>query len=69
MFSGLGFLGMGVAPPAPEWGSMVSDGASVLNYWWVSFFAGISIFIVSIAFNFIGDALRDFLDPKLRNTA
>lgn len=69
MFSGLGFLGMGVAPPAPEWGSMVSDGASVLNYWWVSFFAGISIFIVSIAFNFIGDALRDFLDPKLRNAA
>jgi peptide/nickel transport system permease protein len=69
MFSGLGFLGMGVAPPAPEWGSMVSEGAAVLNYWWISFFAGASIFLVSIAFNFIGDALRDFLDPKLRNTA
>lgn len=67
MFSGLGFLGMGVAPPAPEWGAMVSDGAAVLKSWWVSFFPGIAIFVVSVAFNFIGDALRDIMDPKLRN--
>lgn len=67
MFSGLGFLGMGVAPPSPEWGAMVSDGSKVLNYWWVSVFPGAAIFVVSIAFNFIGDALRDLLDPKLRN--
>lgn len=67
MFSGLGFLGMGTAPPAPEWGAMVSDGAKVLNYWWISVFPGAAIFTVSIAFNFIGDALRDLLDPKLRN--
>ena len=67
MFSGLGFLGMGAAPPAPEWGAMVSDGAKMLNYWWVSVFPGAAIFIVSISFNFIGDALRDLLDPKLRN--
>ncbi|MDL2219170.1 ABC transporter permease [Ruminococcaceae bacterium OttesenSCG-928-O06] len=67
MFSGLGFLGMGVAPPAPEWGAMVSDGAAVLKSWWVSFFPGIAIFTVSVAFNFIGDALRDIMDPKLRN--
>lgn len=67
MFSGLGFLGMGVAPPAPEWGAMVSDGAKVLSYWWISVFPGAAIFTVSIAFNFIGDALRDLLDPKLRN--
>jgi peptide/nickel transport system permease protein len=67
MFSGLGFLGMGVAPPAPEWGAMVSDGAAVLKFWWVSFFPGIAIFIISVVFNFIGDALRDILDPKLRN--
>lgn len=67
MFSGLGFLGMGTAPPAPEWGAMVSDGAKVLNFWWISVFPGAAIFTVSIAFNFIGDALRDLLDPKLRN--
>lgn len=67
MFSGLGFLGLGVAPPTPEWGAMVSDGMSVLMHWWVSFFPGAAIFLASIAFNFIGDALRDLLDPKLRN--
>jgi len=67
MFSGLGFLGLGVAPPTPEWGAMVSDGASVLIYWWVSLFPGAAIFVASISFNFIGDALRDLLDPKLRN--
>lgn len=67
MFSGLGFLGLGVAPPTPEWGAMVSDGMSVLMYWWVSLFPGAAIFLASIAFNFVGDALRDLLDPKLRN--
>ena len=67
LFSGLGFLGMGVAPPTPEWGVMVSEGANVWKSWWVSFFPGAAIFIVSMAFNFIGDALRDILDPKLRN--
>ena len=67
LFSGLGFLGMGVAPPTPEWGAMVSEGAAMLKAWWVSFFPGIAIFAVSMAFNFIGDALRDILDPRLRN--
>ena len=67
IFSGLGFLGLGIAPPTPEWGSMVSDGVAILNYLWVSFFPGLAIFLVSMGFNFIGDAVRDVMDPKYRN--
>ena len=65
-FAGLSFLGMGVIPPTPEWGYMVSDGVGILKYWWISFFPGLSIFLVSIAANFIGDAIRDILDPRMR---
>lgn len=65
-FAGLSFLGMGVIPPTPEWGYMVSDGVGILQYWWVSFFPGLSIFLVSIAANFIGDAVRDILDPRMK---
>ncbi len=67
IFAGLGFLGLGVVPPNPEWGAMVSEGAAILKYWWVSFFPGCAIFMVSMGFNFIGDAIRDALDPRLRN--
>lgn len=66
MFSGLSFLGLGVAPPGAEWGAMVSDGVATFNYWWISAFPGIAIFTVSMGANFIGDGLRDYLDPKLR---
>ena len=66
MFSGLSFLGLGVSPPSAEWGAMVSDGVATFNYWWVSTFPGLAIFTVSMGANFIGDGLRDFLDPKLR---
>ncbi|MCP1144378.1 ABC transporter permease [Lysinibacillus endophyticus] len=66
MFSGLSFLGLGTQPPTPEWGSMVSDGAKVIQNWWVSTFPGLAIFSISIAANFVGDGLRDFLDPKLQ---
>jgi peptide/nickel transport system permease protein len=63
--AGLGFLGLGVAPPQPEWGSMVSDGRiQILDQWWVCTFPGIAIFIVSLGFNLIGDGLRDVLDPR-----
>jgi peptide/nickel transport system permease protein len=63
--AGLGFLGLGVAPPQPEWGQMVSDGrAQILEQWWVCTFPGIAIFIVSLGFNLIGDGLRDVLDPR-----
>ncbi len=67
MFSGLSFLGLGVQPPNPEWGSMVSDGVANFNYWWIATFPGLAIFSVAIGANFIGDGLRDYLDPKLRN--
>jgi peptide/nickel transport system permease protein len=66
MFSGLSFLGLGTQPPTPEWGSMVSGGAKVFQNWWVATFPGLAIFSVSVGANFVGDGLRDFLDPKLK---
>lgn len=66
MFSGLSFLGLGTQPPTPEWGSMVSGGAKVIQNWWVATFPGLAIFSVSVGANFVGDSLRDFLDPKLK---
>ena len=63
----LSFLGAGVPPPTPSWGSMVSDGREYLNSaWWVAFFPGMAIFLTVLAFNFIGDWLRDRWDPRLR---
>jgi peptide/nickel transport system permease protein len=63
--AGLGFLGLGVAPPQPEWGAMVADGRSeILNQWWICTYPGIAIFVVSLGFNLIGDGLRDVLDPR-----
>lgn len=64
-FAGLSFLGLGTQPPTPEWGSMVADGVNNMNYWWISTFPGVSIFLMSIGANFIGDGLRDYMDPKL----
>ncbi len=65
--AGLSFLGLGVQPPTPSWGSMVSDGRNVLiNAWWVSTFPGLAIVLVVLAFNLVGDGLRDALDPRLR---
>lgn len=63
--SGLSFLGLGVQPPAADWGTMVSDGRVVLKKApHVTFFPGLLIVIVALAFNFVGDGLRDALDPK-----
>ena len=63
----LSFLGLGVPPPTPSWGSIVADGRSYLaTAWWVSLFPGIAIFLVVMAFNFAGDWIRDRLDPRLR---
>ena len=62
----LSFLGLGLAPGAPSWGIMVSEGKDViLDVWWLSLFPGVAITIVVLAFNFFGDWLRDTLDPKL----
>lgn len=63
--AGLGFLGLGAQPPSPEWGAMISEGRRfILDYWWVATMPGLAIFIVSLAFNLLGDGLRDVLDPK-----
>ena len=63
--AGLGFLGLGAQPPMPEWGAMISDGRTyILDFWWVAAMPGLAIFIVSLAFNLLGDGLRDVLDPK-----
>tara|TARA_B100000927_G_scaffold121601_1_gene98062 strand:+ start:1935 stop:2858 length:924 start_codon:yes stop_codon:yes gene_type:complete len=63
--AGLGFLGLGAQPPSPEWGAMISEGRRfILDYWWVATMPGLAIFTVSLAFNLLGDGLRDVLDPK-----
>lgn len=63
--AGLGFLGLGAQPPTPEWGAMISTGRQyVLDQWWVAAAPGAAIFVVSLAFNLLGDGLRDALDPK-----
>jgi peptide/nickel transport system permease protein len=66
--SGLSFLGAGVPPPTPAWGSMCASGRSIISSaWWVSFLPGVAIMIVVLAGNLLGDWLRDKLDPKLRD--
>ena len=64
LLSGLSFLGLGAQPPAAEWGAMVAEGATNFNSWWIGLFPGLAILSVVLAFNFIGDALRDLLDPR-----
>jgi len=64
LLSGLSFLGLGAQPPAAEWGSMVSMGAVNFDRWWVGLFPGLAILTAVLAFNFIGDSLRDALDPR-----
>ena len=66
MFSTLSFLGLGSAPPTPEWGMMDSEGVNYFNKFWVAGFPGLAIFTMAVGANFIGDGLRDLLDPKLR---
>jgi peptide/nickel transport system permease protein len=66
-FSGLSFLGLGVIPPTPEWGAMVSEGRELIRQWWVAAFPGIAILTVVMGFNFLGDGVRDWLDPKSRS--
>jgi peptide/nickel transport system permease protein len=67
--AGLGFLGLGAQPPSPEWGAMISEGRKyILDYWWVATIPGIAIFAISLAFNLLGDGMRDVLDPKDDNS-
>ncbi len=63
--AGLGFLGMGAQPPSPEWGTMIATARRfILDQWWVPTIPGLAIFAASLAFNLLGDGLRDVLDPK-----
>jgi peptide/nickel transport system permease protein len=65
--AGLSFLGLGAQPPTPEWGLMISMGRAVtFSAWWYATFPGIFIFITAMAFNLLGDGLREALDPRLR---
>jgi peptide/nickel transport system permease protein len=64
----LAFLGLGIQPPTPTWGSMVADGRdNLIGAWWVATFPGLTIVLVVLAFNLVGDGLRDALDPRLRS--
>jgi peptide/nickel transport system permease protein len=63
----LGFLGLGAQPPIPEWGRMISESREYLpDAWWYALAPGLSIFLVVMGFNLLGDGLRDILDPRLR---
>jgi peptide/nickel transport system permease protein len=65
-FASLSFLGLGPPPEVPEWGSMIAAGRNYLDEWWIATFPGLAILSLTIAFNVVGDSLRDFLDPRLR---
>lgn len=60
----LSFIGLGATPPTPEWGAMISDGATYFYNWWIAFGPGVAILTAVLGFNFIGDALRDYFDPR-----
>ena len=63
----LSFLGIGIQPPTPSWGSMVADGREyLLEAWWVSTFAGLSILVLVLAINVASQSLRDTFDPRFR---
>ena len=66
----LSFLGVGIPAPTPAWGVMVADGRAYLDTaWWLALFPGLAIFLTVLAFNFLGDWLRDRFDPRLRQIA
>jgi peptide/nickel transport system permease protein len=62
----LSFIGLGAVPPAPEWGAMIAAGQTKFEYWWVATFPGLAILSVVLGFNFLGDGLQDWLNPRLR---
>jgi len=65
--AGLSFLGVGVKPPTPEWGLLVSEGWASINIaWWSSLFPGLAILVTVIGFNLLADAVREAMDPRLR---
>jgi peptide/nickel transport system permease protein len=62
----LSFIGLGAVPPAPEWGAMIAAGQSKFEYWWAATFPGLAILSVVLGFNFLGDGIQDWLNPRLR---
>jgi peptide/nickel transport system permease protein len=62
----LSFIGLGAVPPDPEWGAMIAAGRAKFEYWWVATFPGLAILSVVLGFNFLGDGLQDWLNPRLR---
>ena len=65
----LGFLGVGIPPPTPTWGNMLADSlTSLVPHWWLVFFPGLAITVTVLAFNLLGDGIRDTLDPRLRRS-
>ncbi len=65
-FASLSFLGLGPPPEVPEWGSLIAAGRSYFDQWWIATFPGLAILSLTLAFNVVGDSLRDALDPRLR---
>ena len=63
----LSFIGLGAVPPFPEWGSMISEGSRRFYDWWIAFGPGLAILSVVLAANFIGDGVRDLLDPRTKS--
>jgi peptide/nickel transport system permease protein len=64
--AGLSFLGLGAVPPTPEWGAMVSEAKDALAQWWLATFPALAILTVVLSGNFLGDGIRDLLDPRMR---
>ena len=65
--SGLSYLGLGVQPPTPSWGQMIADASpNVSTQWWYMLFPGLALLFTVLAFNFIGDAMTDALNPRAR---
>jgi peptide/nickel transport system permease protein len=62
--SALSFLGLGVQPPTPDWGNMLAEGTQYLNSWWMVVMPGAAISLLALAFNRLGDDVRDRLDPR-----
>jgi peptide/nickel transport system permease protein len=60
----LSFIGLGATPPTPEWGSMIAEGAVYFYNWWIAMGPGLAILTIVLGFNFIGDGLRDYFDPR-----
>jgi len=64
----LSFLGAGIPRPTPTWGAMIADGRELIVVaWWIAMFPGLAIMLTVLSLNLLGDWLRDYLDPKLRN--